>query len=201
MEIITANDNIFYVKELISEDLCRRCIALYEQDPRKHPGYTTNNVVGDTQLEADVKVSTDLEVETDGAWAPVFAELHAAVGTVIRSIAAQYPSLQTWPLRCTGYKIQHYKRDEGHFKWHCDSFGPGGWDRQLAILIYLNSVESGGETTFHRQNMKVKPVAGNALLFPPFWTHLHCGEIPRSGDKFIISTFIRFDIPPASTAR
>jgi len=61
------------------------------------------------------EVSTDLDVETDGIWTAAFAELHAAVTTVILSIAAQFPSLQVSPLRCTGYKIQHYKKNEGHF--------------------------------------------------------------------------------------
>lgn len=194
MEILALKDSIFYVKALLSPDLCRSCIELFTQDPHKHPGYTAS-VAGERQLESDVKVSTDLDVGTEGAWLPVFNELHAAVSGVIQSIAAQFPSLQMSPLRCTGYKIQHYRRNEGHFKWHVDAYGPGGWDRQLAAVIYLNSVEDGGETCFHRQDIQVKPVAGNALFFPPFWTHLHCAQIPRSGDKYIISTFIRQAIP------
>jgi len=194
MEIFDRGDCIFHVRELISPKLCSTFIELYERDSHKHPGYTAS-AGGERQLEVDVKVSTDLDVETDGIWTAAFAELHSAVTTVTLSIAAQFPSLQVWPLRCTGYKIQHYKRNEGHFKWHFDALGPGGWDRQLAVVVYLNSVAEGGETCFHRQNLKMKPVAGDALFFPTFWTHLHCGEIPRSGDKYIISSFIRFAIP------
>jgi hypothetical protein len=194
MEIHAWSDNIFYVKGLISQDLCRTCVELYERDPRKHSGYTTS-ATGERQLEAEVKVSTDLGIETDGVWAPVFTGLHSAVTTVIQSIVAQFPALQASPLQCTGYKIQHYKRNEGRFHWHFDAVGPGGWERQLAVIIYLNSVADGGETCFHRQNLQVKPVAGDALFFPPFWTHMHRGEIPRSGDKYVISSFIRFVIP------
>jgi hypothetical protein len=113
------------------------------------------------------------------------------------NVTAQFPSLQVFPLWWTGYKIQHYKKNEGHFKWHFDALGPGAWDRQLAMIIYLNSVEDGGETCFHRQNLRVKPVAGNALFFPTFWTHMHCGEIPRSEDKYVISSFVSFAIPAA----
>jgi hypothetical protein len=100
-----------------------------------------------------------------------------------------------WPLQWAGYKLQHYRKGEGHFKWHFDALGAGAWDRQLAMIIYLNSVAEGGETCFHRQNLKVKPVAGDALFFPPFWTHMHCGEIPRSEDKYVISSFVSFVIP------
>jgi 2OG-Fe(II) oxygenase superfamily len=191
MELFARDECIFYVKGLISQPLCQRFIELYENDGGKHPGFTAS-AGGERQLEAEVKVSTDLDVQTDGIWAAEFAELHSAVTTVILSIAAQFPSLQVAPLRCTGYKIQHYKQNAGHFKWHFDALGPGGWDRQLAVIVYLNSVAEGGETSFHRQKLQIKPVAGDAVFFPTFWTHLHCGEIPRSGDKYVISSFIRF---------
>jgi hypothetical protein len=177
MEIFARDDCIFYVKELISQELCHTFIELYEDDPRKHPGYTAS-AGGERQLEANVKVSTDLDVETDGIWTTAFAELHSAVTTVILSIAAKFPSLQVSPLRCTGYKIH---KNEGHFKWHFDALGPGGWDRQLAVIIYLKfrrrrrrnvlpSPESEGKTRGWR--------AGDALFFPTFWTHLHCGRFP-----------------------
>jgi hypothetical protein len=198
MQILARNESIFVVQDLISEDLCRRCIELYEQDARKHPGHTAS-AAGDAQTETDVKVSTDLGIEPDGVWKAVFVELHAAVTTVVQSLAAQFPGLQIAPLQCTGYKIQHYRKNAGRFKWHFDAFGPGGRDRQLAMIIYLNSVDDGGETSFYRQQLKIKPVAGSALFFPPFWTHLHCGEIPLSGDKYVISSFVRFVIPGVDT--
>jgi len=194
MEIFARNESIFHVKGLISEALCRTCIELYQQDPRKHSGYTAS-AGGERQLEVDVKVSTDLEVETEGVWAPVFTELHSAVTAVVQAIRAQCSALQVAPLQCTGYKIQHYRKNEGHFTWHFDALGPGGWDRQLAVIIYLNTVDEGGETSFYRQDLKIKPVAGDGLFFPTFWTHMHCGEIPKSGDKYIISSFIRFVLP------
>ena len=113
------------------------------------------------------------------------------------AVAAQFPSLQVWPLSCTGYKIQHYRENEGHFKWHFDALGRGAWERQMAMVAFLNSVAAGGETCFHRQSLKVKPVAGDAVFFPTIWTHMHCGEIPRSEDKYIVSSFLCFDIPAA----
>ncbi len=196
MEIVTAAECIFYAKELLSGDLCRAIIDNYERDPRKHPGYAVSGRSEYKSLD-DVKVSTDLELRGEGVWAVAHAELHLAVSRAVSIVAAQFPSLQVFPLRCTDYKIQHYKKNEGLFKWHFDALGPGAWDRQLAMVIYLNSVEDGGETCFHRQNLKVKPVAGDALFFPTFWTHMHCGEIPRSDDKYVVSSFVCFVIPPA----
>jgi hypothetical protein len=194
MEIVAAAECIFCIKELIPQELCRSIIENYQRDPRKHPGYTVGSR-GEKKTYDEVKVSTDLEITNEGAWTATHDELHQVVSRLVLSVAAQFPSLQVWPLRCTGYKIQHYRKNEGHFKWHFDALGPGAWQRQLALIIYLNSVADGGETCFHRQNLKVKPVAGDAVLFPTFWTHMHCGEIPRSDDKYVISSFVCFAIP------
>jgi hypothetical protein len=131
----------------------------------------------------------------DAPWTKVHDELHRSVSLAVAKIAAQFPSLQVWPLRTTGYKIQHYPKSAGYFRWHFDALGPGAWERQLAMVIYLNSVRQGGETCFHRQNLQFRPVAGDALFFPTFWTHMHCGETPRSEDKYIISSFVCFEIP------
>jgi len=196
MEILVAGDCIFYVKGLLTEDLCRTAIENYQRDPRRHPGYTVGSR-GENKSYDEVKVSTDLGIDSEGVWTAIHEQLHQTVSRVVLSIAAQFPSLRVWPLRTTGYKIQHYRKNEGHFKWHFDALGPGAWERQLALVIFLNSVDEGGETSFHRQNLRVRPVAGDALLFPTFWTHMHCGEIPRSEDKYIVSSFVCFEIPPA----
>ena len=196
MEILVAGDCIFYVKGLLTEELCRTAIENYERDLRRHPGYTVGSR-GEKKSYDEVKVSTDLGIDSEGVWTAIHEQLHQTVSRVVLSIAAQFPSLRVWPLRTTGYKIQHYRKNEGHFKWHFDALGPGAWERQLALVIFLNSVAEGGETSFHRHNLRVRPVAGDALLFPTFWTHMHCGEIPRSEDKYIVSSFVCFEIPPA----
>jgi 2OG-Fe(II) oxygenase superfamily len=196
MQIVPAADSIFYVKELLSKELCQTIIDNYEQDSRRHAGYVIRGR-GEKELQDEIKVSTDLVIGQDGAWAAAFEELNRAVNDALQQITAQIPSLQIWPLWWTGYKIQYYKKNEGHFKWHFDAIGPGTWERQLAMVIYLNSVQDGGETCFHRQNLEVKPIAGDALMFPTFWTHAHCGQIPRSEDKYIISSFVSFAIPAA----
>jgi len=196
MKIVPAAECIFYVKELISTDLCRTIIENYHRDPLKHPGYTVGEQ-GETKLQDGIKVSTDLEITKGGAWTAAFDELNQAVNTGVTSVAAQIPLLPAWPLWWTGYKIQHYRKNEGHFKWHFDALGPGTWHRQIAMIIYLNSVAEGGETCFHRQSLRVKPVAGDGLFFPTFWTHAHCGEVPRSEDKYVISSFVSFVIPAA----
>lgn len=193
VQLVAAAECIFYVKELLSKELCRELIENYQRDGSKHPGHTLGSR-GENKAHDPVKVSTDLGIPTAGPWTKVHEELHSAVSQVVVAIAAQFPSLQVWPLRTTGYKIQHYQQHAGYFHWHFDALGPGAWERQLAMVLFLNSVAEGGATCFHRQNLKFQPVAGDGVFFPTFWTHMHCGEVPRSEDKYIVSSFVCFDI-------
>jgi len=91
----------------------------------------------------------------------------------------------------TGYKIQMYPRQEGYFRWHADSVGKGAQSRVAAMVLYLNDVDSGGETEFFHQQVKIPPRAGNLLIFPAGWNYMHCGQVPLSADKYVISSFIK----------
>ena len=200
MQVFFAKEGLFYVQGLLSPELCRSVIATYEQHPDKHAGYVLQDG-NEKELQADIKSSTDLVITQNGVWSEIFPELNSSVNQALEQIVAEMPALQLWPLWWTGYKIQHYKKNEGYFKWHCDAIGPGVWERQLSMVIYLNSVQEGGETSFPKQELQMKPIEGDAVFFPPFWTHPHCGEIPKSEDKYIISSFISFSIPGASPDR
>src|ERR1700739_1563355 len=99
MELVSPTDFIFCVRELLSKDFCRTIIENYQQDPRKHPGYTVGSR-GEKKSQDVVKVSTDLDINNEDDWAPVYEQLHGAVSHAVLSIAALFPSLQVWPLRC-----------------------------------------------------------------------------------------------------
>jgi prolyl 4-hydroxylase len=66
--------------------------------------------------------------------------------------------------------------------------------RYLVLLWYLNDVAEGGETVFPALNYKVAAQAGRLLMFPPYWMYQHQGLQPRSGDKYILSTYLLFDM-------
>jgi len=197
MKVTAVADFIFYVKDLASPDLCRRIIELYRSDINKAPGLSLT-AQGEEKVIADAKLSIETVIEETGVWKATHDELSANVIEALRTVISGAPALQILPLKWTAYKIKHYEKGKGHFSWHFDALGPGAWERQLALIIYLNAVDEGGETCFLYQNLKVKPEAGAALIFPPFWTHYHCGSVPVSGDKFIITSFVAFALDAAS---
>lgn len=77
------------------------------------------------------------------------------------------------------------------FQLHFDSIDAVA-NRYLVFLWYLNDVTEGGETRFPDLGMSVQPRAGRLLMFPPYWMYQHEAPPPRSGDKYILSTYLLF---------
>jgi hypothetical protein len=90
--------------------------------------------------------------------------------------------------------------DEG-FQTHFDAIHHLA-SRYLVFLWYLNDVAEGGETRFPQLDISIQARTGRLLMFPPYWTYQHEGVPPRSGDKYIISTYLLFVDPrtPAQSA-
>jgi len=89
-------------------------------------------------------------------------------------------------------KIQRYKPTQGYHVWHPEVTNQETGGRILVCLLYLNTVEEGGETEFLYQKMRVPAVQGTLAMFPTTWTHLHRGNPPFKGNKYVINTWLEF---------
>lgn len=91
----------------------------------------------------------------------------------------------------TGYQIQMYEKNRSEYRSHTDAMLPNGVaERQLSVIVYLNTLEGGGATEFKFQDRVIYPKAGKVLIFPAtpqFW-YKECNH-PKK-DKFIMTTFI-----------
>ena len=111
-------------------------------------------------------------------------------------------------------KVLHYQPGQ-EFLPHWDFIDPEvpGYANELAargqriatLLLYLNEAYDGGETDFSRLGIRYKGRRGSALLFAnvdragaPDRRTLHAGLPPRSGEKWLLSQWIR-DRTPTST--
>ena len=97
---------------------------------------------------------------------------------------------------------QKTKPSQGFHIWHCENSSWPNKERLLAWMIYLNDVEEGGETEFLYQQKRFTPKKNTALIWPGSWTHLHRGNPPLSGNKYILTGWFatttemrRFTIP------
>jgi len=106
-----------------------------------------------------------------------------------------------------GIQILNYKIG-GEYKPHYDYFPPElagskvhiarGGQRVATLIMYLNTVEGGGETIFPELNLKVAAVQGNAIYFA--YTNsrsqvdpltYHGGNPITKGEKWIATKWVR----------
>ena len=107
----------------------------------------------------------------------------------------------TWKLSHLDSRLRCYRYDKGgHFARHqdySDHVDPLHHRGLLTILIYLNTVQDGGGTTFYVHDGRryqpaktVQPKEGCALVFHQNMTH--CGERLNLGHKYCIRTSVLY---------
>ena len=89
-------------------------------------------------------------------------------------------------------KIQKTVPGQGYHIWHCESSSLETRNRICAFTMYLNDVEEGGETEFLYQKRRVKPERGKLIIWPAHFTHMHRGNQPLSGEKYIITGWVEY---------
>jgi hypothetical protein len=64
--------------------------------------------------------------------------------------------------------------------------------RSLSVIVALNGDYDGGEIVFPSQNFKTKLKQGEAIAFPPYWTHPHYTEdLKNNTFRYTINTWLR----------
>lgn len=119
----------------------------------------------------------------------------------IANIEKRIADLMHIPLRhAEGLQVLHYAPGQ-EFKAHFDYFSnthPSASNNRISTLIvYLNEVEEGGETTFPELNLSVAPEKGCAVYFEYFYQDekinektLHCGEPVIKGEKWVATQWM-----------
>jgi len=94
------------------------------------------------------------------------------------------------------FQIQKYRKNDGHFNsFHLENYGEEAKDRLFVFILYLNDVVEGGETEFYfkeegsEKYFAVQPKAGTLIIHPASWPYVHRGCVPKSSDKYILTTW------------
>ncbi|WP_371187174.1 2OG-Fe(II) oxygenase [Thalassotalea maritima] len=100
--------------------------------------------------------------------------------------------------RIAPLNAQKYDKGIGNYSyWHSEIYpqlnGNEPLHRVLLFLIYLNDVEEGGETDFYYQQKSIKPKAGSIVVAPCGFTHTHRGNVPKSNDKYVLTSWVMFN--------
>jgi prolyl 4-hydroxylase len=182
----TDRAQIYAIPDLLSPDECIAVMAAI--DAALEPSTVTNG-------PSDYRTSRTCHlVAADAALADALDARFAALIGVDPALAEP---------------LQGQRYDQGqYFKAHTDWFAPGtpefeqhtrpGGQRTWTLMVYLNTVEAGGETVFERLGQRVTPKAGLALA----WNNLHADGSPNhatlheampvaQGVKYVITKWFR----------
>ena len=89
------------------------------------------------------------------------------------------------------FKIHRVLPSGGYHEWHIEHAYSNPY-RVLAWMVILESPQSGGETEFLHQSLRVEPVVGQLTIWPAGFTHRHRGNPPLEGQKTYMTGW--FDI-------
>lgn len=84
--------------------------------------------------------------------------------------------------------IQRYEPGQGYGA-HVDTFT--GMPRIVSAVLYLNTIEDGGETYFNHFDYGVKPVAGRLAIFPSNYIYRHEAKPPIKETKIAAAYWAR----------
>lgn len=93
--------------------------------------------------------------------------------------------------------LQKYLQNSGGYHhWHSEIYPQNAscesLHRVLLWMFYLNDVEEGGETEFMYQGRSIAPKKGRLVIAPAGFTHTHKGNVAKSGDKYIATSWILY---------
>ncbi|GJL82295.1 MAG: hypothetical protein DHS20C01_19290 [marine bacterium B5-7] len=189
LEEVKPGSFIYRRRQALENNFCDDVVARFEHAvDEQYPG----RIGQDQQSHADIKKTVDLRVSGKPQWADVDSTLFESLRNSLSEVCAVHPFFSSNSFKDHGYNLQRYRAGE-YYRWHVDA-GPGPFSqRQLVAIWYLNNVDGpGGETEFAFQDIKIKPTAGDLLLFPPFWTHVHRSIELQAGSKYIATTWVCF---------
>ena len=174
---------------------CQKCIEYYEAMNSVGFGLRRHTHENISKLKKDggqvFMVNTEIEAKHS---APIHnIVLDALWKTYLPQYIEKYSALEnSKTLGVYNIKIQKTDVGEGYHIWHYEHEDRDTHDRVLNFQIYLNDVESGGETEFLYQHRREPAQEGSLLIYPAYFTHTHRGNPPLTNAKYLLVGWIEF---------
>ena len=176
--------------DLLSAEECEALIAAAQ--PRLARSETVNRQTGEYQVDS-ARTSRGMFFQRGES------ELHLRV-------EARIAKLLNWPAENgEGLQVLNYQPG-AEYEPHYDYFDPAdpgtpaltrrGGQRVASLIMYLNTPQHGGATTFPDVGLSVMPQQGNAVFFSypqplPSTQTLHGGAPVTAGEKWIATKWLR----------
>lgn len=187
---------------ILSHSISEDFIGCFETNHRPQPleqffSYLENNglVVDRQQGREEVRDKQALlnrvapRFFNDRLIAPIYRQYSTLCDQALNLYLERYPILRSGRYFHLNCKFQRTRPGEGFHEWHFENGGDVPY-RKLVTMLYLNSVEEGGETEFLYLHRRIQPVQGRLLIFPAGFTHTHRGNPPLRGEKYILTSWL-----------
>jgi len=191
MEIVKSKSQIYVLDNVISDELCqivKKVIDNTEGVIEKHsPG---------SNVQAKLVKLCDLENQK-------FAQLiDKEIHEIVERIACEIININPVISEIKADSGYYLRRITGNTRIHVDTVFPSYSEslkeaisprsiRKLSLIIALNDDYEGGEFFFPDQNVQVKLKRGQAILFPPYWTHPHStNNLYNNTVRYTINTWL-----------
>lgn len=168
-------------------EFCKMCIDTFEQEKEMH--IVRNNL---TYSFTELNISHINDVGSKQMIAAFYGEMKKIlIDYQKRFFLHENQIPQSFDFE--EIRIKKYRKGSNEqFRMHTDVGNAKSSKRFLAFQLYLNDVHQGGETCFPDFRKTIVPEQGKVLVFPPLWTHLHCGNPPISHDKYILTSYLHY---------
>lgn len=108
-----------------------------------------------------------------------------------KDYAEEYQSVKIASKHMMQYlRVQKTLPGQGFHNWHFENGDLASSSRLITFMIYLNDVDTGGETEFLYYHKRIVPKAGRLLIWPSGFPHTHRGNPPLTGAKYIITGWL-----------
>ena len=188
MENNRVTDFIIRYKNIFSRQECREIIELidfFDENSLLFPQNLNNRPFQDQD-------ANNLMVD-DGVTLPtvhkVTKKMFPKIQPCVDKYLEQFPLLGSRKFIIHDCKVKKIKCGAGFHAWHYENGNGSDARRTFVVQIYLNDDFDGGETEFLYQNKREKAVAGDVLIFPCQYTHVHRGNPPIDGDKYLVTSW------------
>lgn len=177
--LFSAEPIIYVVSDFLSDEECNAFIELGKGKMKRA------TVISDNEHEVHNSRTND------------YCWLKHDSNDLVHEVSKRFSVLIKMPINNAEQFQLVYYGTGNEYKPHFDAFDkstkegqnnwfPGG-QRMVTALAYLNDVEEGGETEFLYQSLRIKPKKGMGVIWPGGYTHLHRGNPPLKGVKYILT--------------
>jgi hypothetical protein len=186
-------DGIAVFDGVCSVELCNKIISEFEWAVRYRQ--TWQRTEADGLHKKDESFALDNQERTFGMeHSQLLEEFNTTFFNVCYpAYAKKFPALNDMARHgIYTYKVQKTLPAEGYHVWHCEVDGYDRARRLSAYILYLNDVEKGGETEFLYQSKRIEARTGRLVIFPAGYMHVHRGNPPLEGTKYILTGWLEF---------